>query len=317
MLKLLRRRLLAFVPTLVIGTFIVFLLQQLVPGGPAAALLGGDNMTPESIAAVNERLGLNRPLAVQYGDWAWRALRGDLGESFRSGTPVIVIIGQRLEATVSLIAGALLVAAIVGGALGIWAAIRREHWDGRTILAATGIGLSVPNFWLGTLVVGFFGVYLAVVPVSGYVPLSAGVVASFHSIVAPVLVMSMISTVMVARHLRSSMTLVLESVHVRTAHAVGLRPRDIYLNYALRIAAAPLVTFMPLVVAQLVGGTVVVERIFNIPGLGSGIMEAVNNRDYPTIQGIILVILLAVMVLNLIADLVLYALDPRLRQEAR
>ncbi|MCO5089508.1 ABC transporter permease [Bosea sp. (in: a-proteobacteria)] len=305
---------LTFVPTLLIGSFIVFFLQHLVPGGPAAALLGGGDITPEAVEAVNERLGLNRPLFVQYVDWLMHVVRGDLGVSFRDQERVSRFIIQRLEPTLLLVGGALLVALIVGGTLGIWAALRKEHWDGRAVQTLTGVGLSVPNFWLGTLAVGFFGVYLAVIPVGGYVPLSAGMPASLHSVIAPILVMSMISTVMVARHLRSSMTLVLESVHLRTAQAMGLRPHEIYLNYALRIAVAPLITFLPLVVSQLVGSTVVAERIFNIPGLGSGIVQAVNNRDYPTIQGVILVILCAVTVLNLAADLALNALDPRIRQ---
>jgi peptide/nickel transport system permease protein len=178
----------------------------------------------------------------------------------------------------------------------------------------TGIGLSVPNFWLGTLTVGFFGVYLALIPVSGYVPLAEGFWSSIHSVIAPILVMSMISTVMIARHLRSSMVAVLDSVHLRTARAMGLRPHEIYLNYALRIAVAPLITFLPLVITQLVGSTVVAEQIFNIPGLGTGIVQAVNNRDYPTIQGVILVILVAVTVLNLLADLALNIVDPRIRK---
>ncbi|MGE0798272.1 MAG: ABC transporter permease [Lautropia sp.] len=316
MLRLIRRRLLSLLPTILIGTLIVFMLQQLVPGGPAAALLGGD-MTREAVEATNERLGLNRPLPVQYGAWLRDVLSGDLGVSFRSQEPVSRFILQRLAPTLELVVAALLVAVLAGGTLGIWAAVRREHRDGRAILALTGIGLSVPNFWLGTLVVGYFGVHLAVVPVGGFVPLSAGLWPSLHSVLAPTLVMAIISTVMIARHLRSSMTLVLESTHVRTARAAGLHPRDINLNYALRIAVAPLITFLPLVFSQLVGSTVVIERIFNIPGLGSGLVQAVNNRDYPTIQGVILVILLAVIVLNLLADLALQALDPRIRQAQR
>lgn len=313
MWKILVRRLIALPLTLLLLTFIVFLLQALIPGGPAQAI-GGTNATPSELAAISRTLGLNHPFMVRYWSFVVGALHGSLGTSYATRQPVTSVISHRLTPTVELVVGTFLLATVIGGAIGVWSAIRRTKPDGRIVLALTGIGLAVPEFWLAGVAAGILGLYLKLVPAVGFVPPSAGPWSNLHSVILPIGVLSLASGALVCRQTRSAMGTELQSPHVRSAWAMGLSPRRVYAEYALRNALAPLVTYLPLVVAGLVGATVVVEDVFNIPGIGSAIVAAIQGRDYPTLQGITLCLAVLVVALNLIADLLLMALDPRLRK---
>jgi len=310
---LLLRKLGSLVPTVLIATFVVFALQALIPGGPASALAGPD-AAPEAVAAIEERLHLDDPFLLRYLRWLGDAVQGDLGRSYLTQQPVSELIGQRLEPTLELTIGALLVSIVVGGALGMWSAIRARHRDGRIVSALSGIGLAMPNFWVAAISAGFFGLYLGILPVGGYVPLGAGLYENVRSLTLAVLVMAVHSAVLIGLQLRSAMSATLDSTHVRTARAVGLRPREVYFNFALRAALPPVITYLPLIFAALVGSSVVVESVFSIPGLGLATSQAIDNRDYPTLQGIVLVLVLAVVVLNILADVALVIIDPRLRR---
>ncbi|MEU5907203.1 ABC transporter permease [Micromonospora sp. NPDC047527] len=304
------RRLATFVPTLLLITLMVFGLQQIVPGGPAEAIAGAGS-TQESIDEINRQLGLDRPLVEQYTSWIGSLVRGDLGTSYFSREPVDTLLARRLEPTVLVVVSALVLALVIGGGAGLWAAARRRHLDGRSVLAVSGIGLAVPDFWLATIAAGFIGLDLALLPAVGYTPLGDDWVQTIRSIVLPVLVLSFATGALVCRHVRSAVGQALDSAHIRTAWAMGLSPRQVYLGDALRSAAPAVVTLLPLLVATLVGASVVVENVFAIPGLGSLVVQSVDNRDYATLQGAVLLMALLVLVLNFVADLVLARLDRR------
>lgn len=304
------RRLLSFVPTLVLITFLVFALQLIIPGGPAEAIAGAGS-SQESIDRINAELGLDRPIVVQYGSWVAGLLQGDLGASYFTREPVSELLLRRMEPTAMLVVFALVFALLIGGGAGIWAAIRRRRADGRIVLALSGIGLSVPDFWLATLAAGFLGLKLGWFPAVGYTPLDDSVAEALHSLVLPVLVLSLATGAVVCRHVRSAMTQALDSAHVRTSWAMGISPTKVYFGDALRSAAPAVITLLPLLVATLVGASVVVENVFAIPGIGSLTVEAVDNRDFATLQGAVLTMAVLVLVLNFAADMVLARLDRR------
>lgn len=315
--KVIVRRLFTVVPTIILLTMVVFAFRYLLPGGPVQDMLGGaggsGQVSPAQIHAMEARFGLNKPIVVQYWDWVVAAVHGNLGTSYYSGEPVTTVLGQRLAPSLELIIGALLVATIVGGALGIYSAIKRERPIGRAILTGTGLGLSVPTFWLATIAAGVFGLALHVFPAVGFTPITQGFLSNLHTVILPILILSIVTGAFFARHLHSAMASALASPHIRTAWAMGLSPRRVYLTHALRNALGPAVTFLPLAFAALVAGTVLVENVFNIPGLGTEIVSSVTNQDYPVVQGVVLLVGILVAVLNLAADVVLAFIDPRIR----
>jgi peptide/nickel transport system permease protein len=308
-------RLIVLVPTLIIVSIAVFSLRVLIPGGPAEAILG-TNANPAAIKVLNRQLGLNRPVVSQYLSWVKGVLHWDFGGSYFSRQPVTTVIAQRLSPTLELVIGALLVALIVGGALGIWAAIHYQDPAGKIVLGATGLGVSVPDFWLATIASGVFGLSLKWVPAVGYAPLSQGIGANLKSIIVPILVLSLASGALFARHLQSSMVAALRSPYVRTAWAMGMKPRQVYWTYGIRNSLGPTITFLPLVVASLVGASVIVEIVFAINGLSSEIVQSITNRDYSVLQAVVLLLALTVVVLNFLADLALAFIDPRTRRTA-
>lgn len=316
MARFVLRRLAFAVPTLLVSAFGVFSLQRLVPGGPARSILGL-SATPQAIRAVDVRLGLDHPFLVQFWLWLTGALRGNLGTSYATSQPVRAVIAERYVPTLELVVLSLVLSVIIGGVLAFWSALRAQRLDGKVMFFATGIGLSVPDFWIGTVAAGVFGLSLNVLPAVGYTSFSVSVIQNLRSVILPVLVISLVASALVARQLRSALVLTLSSTHVRTARAMGISTFDIYRNDVLRLAIGPVVTIIPLLVAGLVGSAVVVENVFAIPGLGTAIIEAVNNRDYTTLQGITLVLCVVVIVLNLLADVVNAILDPRRRQGVR
>lgn len=321
MRRILLRRLLTSIPTIIVCTILVFAFRYLLPGGPVQDMLGGAGgsglVTAGQIHATEHRLGLDKPVVVQYLDWLKGVvLHGNLGTSYYSQEPVTKVLGQRVAPSLELIVGALVVSLIVGGGLGIYSAIKRDNAVGRTIQIGTGLGLSVPDFWLATVAAGVLGLSFHVFPPVGYKPFSAGILANLHTVILPILVLSIVTGCFIARHLNSAMSSALRAPYIRTAWASGLPGWKVYLNCALRNALGPVITFLPLAFAGLVGGTVLVEAVFDIPGLGTEIVSSVSNQDYPVVQGVVLLVGVLVAVLNLLADLTLASIDPRVRRSS-
>lgn len=315
MTSIILRRLATSIPTIFVSTILVFALRYLMPGGPVEAMIGGGSgqYTASQLAAIEARLGLNAPVPVQYWRWLLGVLHGNLGTSYYSQQPVTTVIGPRVIPSVELIVGALVVSVVVGGGLGLLAAVKRGRPSGRAIQLGTGLGLSVPDFWLAAVAAGVLGLTLGLFPAVGFTPISQSLSGNIDTLTLPVLVLSVVTGSFLARHVASAMAAALDSPYVRTAWAMGLPPRTIYLNCALRNAVAPVITFIPLAVAALVGGTVLVENIYAIPGLGTEIVSSVSNEDYPVVQAIVLLVGVLVAVLNLLADVGLALFDPRIR----
>lgn len=314
MKTLLLSRLRVVIPTIFLITLLSFMLRVIIPGGPADALLGGSD-NPETIAMINERYGLDDPVWVQYFSWLGGVVKGDFGTSYATGLPVTDVIGPRLASTVEVVLLGMLLALVIGGALGMFAAIRRTTRAGVFVFAASGLGVSIPVFWLSTMCAGIFGATLGILPVNGYTPLSAGLVPHVESIVMPVLLIAVPPTALMIRHVRSSMVAALDSPYIRTAWAMGINHRRVYFDLALRNAVGPVVTFIPFLVATLVGELVIIDVVFVLPGLGSAIVDAVHFRDYTALQAIVLILAVSVVLLSLLADLILTAIDPRRRKE--
>lgn len=315
MTRIVLRRLATSVPTIIITTIAAFALRYLLPGGPVEAMLGGSNgqYTAAQIAAIKARLGLNEPVPIQYWIWVTGVVRGNLGTSYYSQQPVTTVIAPRVVPSLELVVGALLVSTVIGGGLGIVAAVLRGRLVGRAVQLGTGLGLSVPDFWLAAVAAGVLGLTLKVFPAVGFTPISQGIGSNLYTLTLPVLVLSVVTGSFLARHLSSAMAAALDSPYIRTAWAMGLPPRTVYLNCALRNAVAPVITFIPLAFAALVGGTVLVENIYSIPGLGTEIVSSVSNEDYPVVQAVVLIVGVLVAVLNLLADISLGLFDPRIR----
>jgi peptide/nickel transport system permease protein len=310
---LLQRRLVALVPTLFTITFVAFALQLVIPGGPAEVLAAQAGGGPDALKEFQQLLGYDQPVIVRYFEWLGNAVLGDFGFSYRSGAPVSEIIVDRAAGSLALVLLATLVSATLGVVAGVVAAVNRKNAFGRILTASFGLGMSIPNFWLGTLMVGYFAVTLGWLPAGGYPGLDAGLGEFTRSMVMPVLVLALPSTAQIARQVRSAMVQSLESSYVRTARAMGISKRKVILVHALRNSLTPLVVLLPIVVSSLVGGAVVVEAIFNIPGLGGAIVDAVINRDFLILQGVVVILALLVLILNIVSDLLLGIIDPRVR----
>jgi peptide/nickel transport system permease protein len=313
--RIILRRLATSIPTIIVSTVLVFALRYLLPGGPVEAMLGGGTgqYTAGQVAAIKARLGLNAPVPVQYWHWLTGVLHGNLGTSYYSQQPVTTVIAPRVVPSLELIIGALVVSTVAGGGLGILAAVRRGRPVGKAIQLGTGLGLSVPDFWLAAVAAGVLGLTLNLFPAVGFTPVSQSLTGNIDTLTLPVLVLSVVTGSFLARHVSSAMAGALDSPYIRTAWAMGLPPRKIYLSGALRNAVAPVITFIPLAFTALVGGTVLVENIFAIPGLGTEIVSSVSNEDYPIVQAIVLLVGVLVAVLNLLADIALAFFDPRIR----
>ncbi|MFT3852989.1 MAG: ABC transporter permease [Ilumatobacteraceae bacterium] len=316
MIRIILKRLLALVPTVLFVTIVVFLLRSIIPGGPAAALLGTNASDPAAVAQLNHRLGLDRPLYEQYLSWLGNLFRGDLGTSFSTQVPVSEIIVKRFEPTLLIVAGSVAISTIVGVAVGIFAAVRRTSAWGRLVFTTSGLGLSLPSFWVAAVASAWIGVTLGWLPAGGYVSPSDSLIDSFRTLIMPVLVLALTSTAMIARQIRAGMATALASPYVRTARAMGISHGRVNFDLAFRNAVAPLITLLPLVIAGLVGGSVIVESVFNIPGIGGVIVDSVSNRDYVTMQAMVLLLSLLVLLLNLVADVALMFIDPRIRDSA-
>lgn len=314
--RMIQRRAVVFVPTLVLTSIIVFSLRLIIPGGVAESILG-DHATPEAVADFNAKFGLDHPLPAQYLEWITGVVRGDFGTSYATGLPVSDVVGPRVASTVEIVLLGLLVSILVGGFLGMVSAVRRSSPSGRIVFAASAIGVSVPVFWASTVCAGLLGAQLGWLPANGRVPVSEGLVPHLKSIAMPAILIALPTTALVARQLRSGMVRALESPYVRTARAVGIPAKRIYFDLALRNAVEPVVSFMPVAIAALVGESIVIDQVFALPGLGSAITSSVVTRDYSTLQAIVLILAVTVLIATLLADVALTAMDPRRRKEIR
>jgi peptide/nickel transport system permease protein len=312
MLRYIVRRIALSVPILLLVSIMVFGLIHLIPGDPATVILGQE-ATPEAAAALRHELGLDQPLVIQYGTWLSHVLRGDLGRSLVDRTPVIDQIKLRLPITLELTLGTFLVALLIAIPAGILSATRRGSLiDYSSTLLALG-GLSVPSFWLAIMFILFFAVRLRWLPASGYVPFAQDPGANLAAMIMPMVATGIRESAALTRMLRSSMLEVLSADYVRTARSKGLSDWLVIMRHALRNALMPAVTSAGLLLAGLLGGLVITETIFAIPGFGRLIVEAIYQRDFVTVQGAILVSALLVVVVNLIVDLIYALLDPRIR----
>lgn len=312
MLKFFVMRVLTTLPVLVLVTFVVFGLVLLIPGDPAVTIAGPD-ATAEQVAAVSERLGLDRPMVVQYWDWVTGALSGDLGTSLFTSRPVATSIGDGLPVTIALASMALLISLVIAVPTAIVSALRRGTWLDRVGTVGSSLGIALPSFWLGLMFVLIFSLGLGWLPATGYVPLTEDPGEWLYHIFLPALTLGIAGAAESARQLRGSIIGVLQQDYVRTARAKGLRGRMVVGKHVMKNAGVPLVTVLGLQITALLGGAVLVEQVFGVPGLGQIAINAVTTRDVPVIQGIVLVAVLVAMVSNLLVDLTYGYLNPKVR----
>lgn len=310
--RYLAQRLLAAIPVLLIVAVVTFSLVHLTPGDPAS-LMAGDQALPEDIERIKEKLGLNRPLYEQMGIYFWDILRGDFGESVFTKFPVTTLIGQRLEPTISIAIFSQLVAIIIAVPAGILAAWKANTWVDRALMVFAVAGLAIPSFWLGANLIWVFAVNLGWFPALGYVSISEGVIPWLRSITLPSIAIGFISAALIARMTRASMLEVLREDYIRTARAKGLGDYKVLIAHAFKNASIPVVTIIGIGLAGLVSGLVVTEAVFAIPGVGRLIVDAVLRRDYPVIQGVVLMVTFVYVLINLAVDIIYGYLDPRIR----
>jgi peptide/nickel transport system permease protein len=312
MFAFLIRRLVTLLPTLVFVSMLIFGLQQLLPGDPAQ-ILAGEDQNPELIAQLREKMHLDKPLPLQYGYWIGGVLRGDLGESARTGQPVLELIVQKLPVTVQLAFMSMLIALCISLPAGILSAVKRDTWIDHASRVFALTGISMPNFWLGIMLILLFSVQLGWLPASGYVSPFENLGANLAAMVMPAFVLGNGIAAVLMRHTRSSMLQVLATDYVRTARAKGLRERVVVIKHALRNALTPVITLGALEFGTLLSGAVLTEQVFTIPGFGRLIIDAVFNRDYAVVQGVVLITATAYILLNLLADMAYFVFNPRLR----
>ena len=313
MLGYIFKRIFMTVPVMVVVALFVFLLLRLSPGDPAA-VIAGDYATAEDVQKIREKLGLSEPIFVQFVTWLGSLIQGDLGTSIFSNKPVTELIGQRLEPTLMLALTTIIFSIFVAVPLGTIAAFRAGSWIDRLVMLFSVGGFSVPVFVLGYILIYFFSISWRILPVQGYrSPFEDGILPFMQHIILPTLTLSVIYIALLARMTRASVMEVLEEDYIRTARAKGLSEVKILMQHALRNAAVPIVTVIGIGIALLIGGVVVTESVYNIPGLGRLVLDAVLARDYPIIQGLILFFSLIYVLLNLIIDLTYTLFDPRIK----
>ena len=306
------RRLLATIPVMGVVALVVFLMLHLSPGDPAS-VIAGDYASPQDIERIRAKLGLDQPFHIQFGTWVWGLLQGDLGISIFSDFPVSKLIAQRLEPTLMLALTTLIIAIGVAVPMGVIAAWKAGTWIDRAIMVFAVLGFSVPVFVLGYSLIFTFSIELKILPVQGYKSITEGLGPFLHNIILPSATLSVIYIALIARITRASVIEVLEEDYIRTARAKGQSERKVLMAHALRNAAVPIVTIIGIGVALLIGGVVVTESVFNIPGLGRLVVDAILKRDYPIIQGLILMFSFVYIVINLGIDILYTFLDPRIR----
>ena len=306
------RRLLSTVPVMFIVAVCVFLLLHLAPGDPAA-IMAGDNATPQNIAQIRQKLGLDEPLWRQFGTWMISLARGDLGESMFWRTSVTTLIGQRAEPTISLAITTITFAVVIAITLGVVAAWKAGTGIDRFVMGFAVMGFSLPVFVVGYLLIYCFAIWLRWLPVQGYTPIEEGLGPWLRNLVLPTITLGLVYVALIARITRATMLDVLAEDYMRTARAKGVATRPMLLKHALKNAAVPIVTVIGIGIALLIGGVVITETVFNIPGIGRLVVDAIQRRDYPIIQGVIMVFSGIYVLVNLLVDLSYTFFDPRIR----
>ncbi|MFS2157069.1 ABC transporter permease [Pseudomonas sp. Pseusp122] len=312
MLTFIFRRVLSAIPTLILVSLFVFTLQKLLPGDPVLAM-AGEERDPAVMEYLREKYRLNDPVPLQYIHWVGNVLQGDFGTSLRTEQPVTTLLASKLPVTIELAVLALIIALLIGIPTGVISAVRKGTAVdyGANVVALSGI--SIPHFWLGILLIMIFAVKLQWLPASGFVPLAEDVGQNLKTLVLPAFVLGAGLSGVLMRHTRSAMLEVLRADYVRTARAKGLFPRTVILKHALRNALMPIVTLTTLLFGELLGGAVLTEQVFSIPGFGKMIVDAVFNRDYAVVQGVVLCVAIGFLLLNLLADVLYRMINPRLR----
>jgi peptide/nickel transport system permease protein len=312
MLGYLLRRVLAAIPVMGVVALVVFLLLRLTPGDPAA-ILAGDNASPAQLERIRSSLGLNEPLYIQFFTWINKLLHGDLGVSLISNVPVLKMIGQRVEPSISIALATIIVSVVVAVPLGVIAAWKQGTWIDRFVMGLSVLGFSVPVFVIGYVLIQVFAIDLRWLPVQGFKSIAGGFGPFLERLVLPTLALSFIYVALIARMTRASMLDVLGEDYVRTARAKGIGEIAVLFRHALRNAAVPVITVIGTGFALLISGVVVTESVFNIPGIGRLTVDAVLARDYPVIQAMILLTSLLYVTVNLLIDVAYTLLDPRIR----
>ncbi|MGD9865661.1 MAG: ABC transporter permease, partial [Pseudodonghicola sp.] len=305
------RRVLIAIPTILLISVFVFGMQKLLPGDPVLAM-AGEERDPATLEYLREKYHLNKPIPVQYAMWIGNAVQGDLGISLRTRQPVLELIGDKLPVTIQLAVMALIVALLIGIPAGILSAYRKGTWVDWVANVTALSGLSIPNFWLGIMLILLVSVKLGWLPASGYVPLTEDPLRSLSTMLMPAIVLGTGLAATLMRHTRSAMLGVLRSDYVRTARAKGLAERVVLMKHALRNALVPIVTVTTLLFGELLGGAVLTEQIFTIPGFGKLVVDAVFNRDYAVVQGIVLCTGIGFIAMNILADAAYRVLNPRM-----
>ena len=306
------RRLGATVVVMAVVAFIVFSLLYLTPGDPAA-VIAGDVATEDDIKRIRQSLGLDQPFIVRFGAWLWSLLHGDLGISIFTNLPVTKLIAQRIEPTISLTICTLIVAIITSVPLGTIAAARAESKTDRAIMGFSVLGFSLPVFVLAYLLILLFSLQLQILPVQGYRPIAEGFWPWLKHLILPSLALGTVYAALITRITRASVLDVLAPDYIRTAQAKGLEERNILIHHALKNAAVPIITIIGIGIGLLISGAVVTETVFAIPGIGRLTVDAILRRDYPIIQGVILIFSATYVIINLLIDLSYVFFDPRIR----
>jgi len=312
MLSYILRRLLGVIPVMVVVGVFVFSLLHLAPGDPAA-IIAGDTATQADIARIRTSLGLDRPLLEQFGTWAWATVRGDLGVSMFSSIPVTELMAQRMGPTFSLAFTTMLIAVVIAITLGVLAAWKAGSLLDRAVMGLAVTGFSVPVFVVGYIMVYFIALQWRWLPVQGYMPLSEGFWPWLRHLILPSFALGLAYVALIARITRASMLEVLAEDYIRTASAKGVATVPMLLRHALKNAAVPIITVVGIGVALLISGVVITESVFNIPGIGRLVVDAISRRDYPIIQGVMVVFAAIYVLINLVIDISYSFIDPRIR----
>jgi peptide/nickel transport system permease protein len=307
------RRLIAIIPTIVVATFVTFALVQITPGGAAEAA-AGPTATPQQIAALKHQMGLDKPIPLQYVDWLSNMVHGDFGQSVINRQDVGTEIAQRAPVTAELTILALLVALVVGIPLGIVSAARRQTRLDAVVRGGSGLGLAVPEWLLAMFAVDIFALQLGWLPPTGFTPLTENVAVNLQGMILPALALGSGAAAIITRQTRSAMVEVLDSPFVRTAWALGLPRSQIYFRFALKNALISVITVVGLIAGALLGVSILIERVFVIPGMGSMLVDGVGQKDFPVMQGVVSIFVAIVILINLAVDVSYTVLDPRIRR---
>ena len=312
MLAFVIRRILTTIPVAAFVAFFVFSLLYLSPGDPAV-IIAGDQASPADVERIRVALGLDRPYLTRFAEWSWRVLQGDLGQSVFTSLPVTQLIAQRIEPTLSLMLLTLVFAVAIAVPMGVLAAWKAGSWIDRTAMGFAVLGFSVPVFVIGYMLAWLFALKLDWLPMQGYTPLSQGLWPWLRNLILPALTLGLAYVALIARITRAAMLEVLQQDYVRTARAKGVSQHDVLFLHSLKNAAVPIMTIVGIGIALLIGGAVVTESVFAIPGLGRLTVDAILRRDYPVIQGVVLLFSLIYVLVNLLIDLAYTLVDPRIR----